>query len=322
MITAYRFQKRGATKCSVAELAKAPPCWVHCVNPTRKELEQIAESSKIPLSDLHEPLDRSQRPRVTELEEYSSIVVRTPNVNKKKQMVTTPVAVFISLKKNNVITIGRKEVPSINKIKKAVEENTLDFYSRGISFFTYVFLDNVFDRYFGILDELEEKIDSIEDVAIKHPDKLTVANIFALKKTLIYFHKALTANREVLTAIEKEYVGHINRTQIKRFRSLYDDVTQLIDMEGTLRDILNGTLEIYLSSVSNNLNHVMKTLTVIASFVLIPTLISGIYGMNFQPNGPYNMPELAWQYGYFFALGLMAFSVLITYMYFKKKKWI
>jgi len=103
---------------------------------------------------------------------------------------------------------------------------------------------------------------------------------------------------------------------------LYNDVTQLIDMEGTYRDILTGTLDIYLSSISNNLNQVMKTLTIVASFVLIPTLISGIYGMNFSKASPYNMPELYWQYGYFFALGLMLFSIIFTYIFFRKKGWL
>jgi len=102
---------------------------------------------------------------------------------------------------------------------------------------------------------------------------------------------------------------------------LYDDVTQLIDTEGTYRDILTGTLDIYLTSVSNDLNKVMKTLTIVASFVLIPTLITGVYGMNFNVNSPFNMPELTWQYGYFFALGLMALSIILTYVFFKRKGW-
>ena len=147
-------------------------------------------------------------------------------------------------------------------------------------------------------------------------------HIFSIKKTLIFFHRALTANREVISSIEKEYVANIDKKNIKRFRALYNDVAQLIDMEGTYREILTGTLDIHLSSTSNNLNQAMKTLTIVASFVLVPTLISGIYGMNFVNNSPYNMPELYWQYGYFFALGLMLFSIIAVYIFFKKKKWL
>jgi len=172
------------------------------------------------------------------------------------------------------------------------------------------------------MDELDEKIDVIEDRVVGKPDKITVENIFSVKKTLIYFHRALTANREVISSIEKEYVADIDKKNIKRFRALYNDVTQLIDTEGTYRDILTGTLDIYLSSVSNNLGQIMKTLTVISAFVLIPTLISGVYGMNFTRNSQYNMPELYWQYGYFFALGLMLFSIISMYIFFRRKGWL
>ena len=169
---------------------------------------------------------------------------------------------------------------------------------------------------------MDDRIDVIEDKVIEKPDKTTVKSIFTIKKTLIYFHKALTANREVISAIEKEYVANIDKKNIKRFRALYNDVTQLIDTEGTYRDILTGTLDVYLSSVSNNLGQVMKTLTVISAFVLIPTLISGIYGMNFNNASQYNMPELYWQYGYFFALGLMLISMIVAYVFFRKKGWL
>ena len=95
----------------------------------------------------------------------------------------------------------------------------------------------------------------------------------------------------------------------------------MIDTEGTYRDILTGTLDVYLSSVSNNLNKVMKTLTIGASFILIPTLISGIYGMNFQ-YVPEMHTALGQRFGYYFALGFMVLSVVVSYLFFKKKGWL
>ena len=230
-------------------------------------------------------------------------------------------SIFISKNKNNIITISLKETDAIRKIKQLIDSKKMDVHDKGISFFTYRLLDEVLDAYFSVLDTIEERIDLIEDHVIEKPDKISVRNIFSVKKTLIYFHKALAANREVISSIEKEYVSNIDKKNIKRFRALYNDVTQLIDTEGTYRDILTGTLDVYLSSVSNNLNKVLKTLTIGASFILIPTLISGIYGMNFSSNSPWNMPELYWQYGYFFALGFMVLSVVASYLFFKKKGW-
>ena len=321
MLRVYKFQKGGVKAGSLNDLGSTSKCWAECINPTKNELKDISEKAKIQLNELKNVLDEEERPKVSDLENYSLIIVRTPFIE-HDEIITTPVSIFISKNKNNVITITLKEVKSINKVKQLIASKKIDIYEKGISFFTYRLLDEVLDAYFSILDTLEEKIDYIEDKVIEKPDKLTVEHIFSVKKTLIFFHRALTANREVISSIEKEYVVNIDKKNIKRFRALYNDVTQLIDMEGTYRDILTGTLDIYLSSVSNNLNQAMKTLTIVASFVLIPTLISGIYGMNFARNSPYNMPELYWQYGYFFALGLMLLSIIFTYIFFRRKGWL
>ena len=138
-----------------------------------------------------------------------------------------------------------------------------------------------------------------------------------IKKVLIYFHRSLIANREVIAGIEKEYLNEIKKKELKRFRELYNDVIQLIDMSETYREILTGSLDMYLSTISNNMNLSMKRLTVYATFILLPTLISGLYGMNFR-----YMPELYWPWGYWYALGLMALSVILLFIFFKKKKWI
>ncbi|MCH8003933.1 MAG: magnesium/cobalt transporter CorA [Nanoarchaeota archaeon] len=321
MLRVYKFQKGGVTAGSLNDLGNTSKCWADIVNPTKKELTDISEKAKISLNELKNVLDEDERPKVSDLENYSLIIVRTPLIE-HDEILTTPVSIFISKNKNNVITITLKEINSIQKIKQLIASKKIDMYDKGISFFTYRLLDEVLDTYFSILDTLEEKIDYIEDKVVETPDKLTIEHIFSVKKTLIFFHRALTANREVISSIEKEYVANIDKKNIKRFRALYNDVTQLIDMVGTYRDILTGTLDIYLSSISNNMNQVMKTLTIIASFVLIPTLISGIYGMNFSIASQYNMPELAWKYGYFFALGLMSISIIGTFIFFKKKGWL
>lgn len=321
MLKVYKFQKGGVKSGSINDLGSASRCWADCINPTKKELKDISEKANIKLNELKKVLDEKERPKVSDLENYSLIIVRTPLIE-HDEILTTPLSIFISKNKNNIVTITLKEVNPIHRIKQLVATKKIDLHEKGISFFTYRILDEVLDAYFLIFDTLEDKIDVIEDKVIEKPDKTTVKSIFIIKKTLIYFHKALTANREVISAIEKEYVANIDKKNIKRFRALYNDVTQLIDTEGTYREILTGTLDVYLSSVSNNLNKVVKTLTIGASFILIPTLISGIYGMNFNNASIYNMPELYWKYGYFFALGLMVFSVIASYLFFKKKGWL
>lgn len=321
MIRIHKFQKKGVTSGSIDDLGGISKCWAECINPSQKELNELSEKGDIPLNDLKEVLDKEERPKIYDIDNYSIIIVRAPYAT-HKSIRTTPVSIFISKNKNNIITITLREVESIGKIVQLIKEGKVDPYENGISFITYKILDDIFNNYFSIMDVLEDKIDKIENTVVNSPEKMTAHDIFLVKKTLIYFQKALTANREVVVAIEKDYATHIDKKNSKRFRIIYNDVAQLIDMVGTYRDIITGTLDIYLSAVSNNLNKVVKTLTIGASFILIPTLISGIYGMNFSNNSNFNMPELYWQYGYFFALGLMVFSVVASYWFFKKKGWL
>ena len=320
MIEVYTFEGGVVKSDSLEGLGNTTKCWAHCVNPTEKELLEISEKANIPIEDLKEVLDHEERPKVSDLENYSLIIVRAPWVE-NDEITTTPLSLFISKNKNNVISIALKGLSSVHRIKQLVEIKKIDMAQHTMSFFIYKLLDEVFNTYFSILSTLEEKIENLEDAIVVKAEGVKVHSIFAIKKTLIFFHKALTATRDVIASIEKEYVVNIDKKNIKRFRALYNDVTQLIDMVGTYRDILTSTLEIYLSAVSNNLNKTIKTLTIISSFVLIPTLIASIYGMNFDTSSVFNLPELGWRYGYIFSLGLMLISTVLTYLFFRKKGW-
>ncbi len=320
MLKVYSFEKGLVKSSSSEDLGTTELCWTDCTKPTQEELKDISKNANIPLTDLQEVLDEEERPKVSDLEEYSLIIVRTPS-EENGDISTTPIAIFVSKKKNNVITICLKETKAIGKMEELVKAKKIEIYEKGTGFFIYRLIDEILSEYFAILDKIEESIDETENDVVTKAENFTVRGIFSVKKTLIFFQRALIANREVITAIEKEYITNIDKKNIKRFRTLYNDVTQLVEAVGTYRDVLTGILDVYLSSVSNNLNKVIKTLTIISSFVLIPTLIASIYGMNFTNNSPFNMPELYWKYGYFFALGLMTISIITVYVYFKRRRW-
>ncbi len=288
--------------------------WIDALKPSKHDIEKISEATKIPIEDLEEASDEDERPRVFDADFYSYIVFRAPLVEKKGVKVAS-IAMFFY--KNMVVTLRNFDHDAFKTFYGLTEEKRKFIYQRGVSYFIFRLLDEVLGDYFGLLDSAEEKIEKIETKVFRRPDKSTVRDIFQLKKTLIYFHKALAANRDVISSIEKEYVKNIEKSQLKRFRNLYHDIAELIDIQGTYMDILTGALDIYLSSVSNNINIVMKRMTALGSFVLIPTLISGIYGMNFK-----HMPELYWTYGYFFAIGIMLFAIIFSYIYFKRKDWL
>ena len=224
--------------------------------------------------------------------------------------------------KRDIITICDKPVLGIESIRKLPKTQISLIFKRGAPYFVYRFIDSLISDFFNILDTTEDYIDNIEDKVLQEKTALVPKKIFIQKRTLLYIYKSLIANREVISSIEREYLREFRKEEMRLFRDLYNDIAQLIDIVSVYRDILTSVLDMYLSSVSNNLNKIMKVLTAISAFVLIPTLISGIYGMNFQRVSPWNMPELYWKYGYVIVLGIMVLSVIIVYIWFKKKGWL
>jgi len=317
MLTVYKYAKGIIKKGELTDLKKPSTLtWADVNRPSKEELNKISEETGITPVDLKEAIDEAERPRTSDLTNYSLLTFRAP-LFKNGDIRTTSVSIFISKNRNNIITIRHGDTKSISKVRQLVETNKTILFERGVDYFVYRLLDEILNTYFLVMDNIEDSIGKIEDDVMKNPDKKVVSHIFEIKKTLIYFTKSLIANREVITSIEKQYVTDITPKNRRLFRNLYNDVVQLVDTASTLREVLTGTLDVYLSSASNNLNQVMKTLTVGASFILIPTLIASIYGMNFE-----FMPELHWKYGYFFSLVVMVFSIAGMYGFFRRKGWI
>ncbi|MBN2421778.1 magnesium/cobalt transporter CorA [Candidatus Woesearchaeota archaeon] len=296
---------------------KSDETWVDCLSPTREELKKIAEQTPVSIVDFDRALDEYERPSVLEFDEFSVITFHAPFVNRTNNSLSTvPVSFFVF--NHKILILRKQELESLSRIYALDESKKINIMKKDmtISYSLYAIMSEIINDFFTYIDEIEGRIEKLEENVFKNPNKKTVKEIFSLKKTMIYFHKSLTGNREVITGIEKEFVKQVKGKNLQKFRYLYNDITQLIDMVGTYRDILTGSLDIYLTSVSNNLNHVMKKLTVITSFAMFPTLIASIYGMNFR-----NMPELLWKWGYPFSFGLMFLSVIVMYIYFKKMDW-
>src|SRR3989344_6694536 len=288
--------------------------WIDCVEPTRVELESLFQLTGIPVAQLKGSIDPNRRPRVFSYGKYSLVTFRGMNESNKR-LGSGMLGIFIL--PNVILIIHGEEMGWLDDLRKLSSEQQNMLLS-GASYFVYQLMDAVVGDFFDHVDKIETEIDKVEDQVLREPTRLVTRGIFIQKRALIYMHKALTANRDVISAIEKNYIPEfIKKDGIHMFRNLYTDVDQLLDMVSTYRDVLTSVLDMYLSSVSNNLNKIMKTLTLLSAFVMVPTLISGIYGMNFQ-----YMPELVWIYGYPFALGLMMFAVIVFYFYFKKQGWI
>jgi len=298
---------------------KGETVWIDVSNPTTKDLAPLKDKYGFHHLALEDCVHQIQRPKVENYQDHVFIVSREIEYNKK--ITTSQLALFLG--KNYVVTIHDEKSQSIETIWENLLDENPRLLSSGADFLAYSILDEVTDKYFVSLDNVEGRIEKIEDNVVKNPSKKTLKQIFQLKKDLLLFRKPIWPMREVYHTLASGNLPNIQDKTVPYYRDLYDHLIQVIDVIETYRELIGGALETYLSSLSNNTNEVMKVLTVIASLMLVPTLISGIYGMNFDTSiSPYNMPELKWVFGYPFALGSMALTIIIMLVWFRKKRFI
>jgi magnesium transporter len=193
----------------------------------------------------------------------------------------------------------------------------------GSDYLCHALIDSIVDNYFKVLEGIGEEIESMDEELVTNPTPETLHKIHFLKREMIFLRKSIWPLREIIGGLEREETELIKESTNIYLRDLYDHTIQVIDTVETFRDMISGMLDIYLSSISNRMNEIMKVLTIFAVIFIPLTFIAGIYGMNFDPGkSPLNMPELGWYYGYPFALGLMAVVGIAMLFYFRRKRWL
>lgn len=178
-------------------------------------------------------------------------------------------------------------------------------------------MDSVVDRYFGVLEQVGEDVEELEQQLIADPEMETLRGIHGLKGEMLQLRRAVWPLREVVLGLEREGPPFVKEETSVYLRDVYDHAVQVIDTSETLREMLSGMVDIYLSSVSNRMNDVMKVLTVIATVFIPLTFIAGVYGMNFE-----HMPELGHPAAYPAVLLGMAAVGGALLLFFRRKGWL
>lgn len=316
MVTVQILENKKIANGTLNDLRRRSIAWADLPNPTAEEIKAVSEIVGMREEEIRELLEEHTRPVLTNIDKYSVVVIQSPSST--EDTFTMPLLAFISKKSNDLITLHNHDMESIKRVLGWTEQRKISVFEKGTTFILYRIIDEISASYSSMLNSIDERIEALEDnMHAEKKQRTMMHDAFEVKKKLIYFYKALTANRDVISSIEKEYGMFFNKKDLSRFRLLYSDFAQLIDLTVTYRDILTTTIEVYLSIISNSLNVTMKKLTAWGAIILLPTIISGIYGMNFK-----HMPEIAWEYGYFTSLGMMVLLVILAYFYFRKKEWI
>jgi len=187
----------------------------------------------------------------------------------------------------------------------------------GPDYLTYALIDAIVDNYFVLLEKLGDAIEDLEDDLLVNPTPESLGRIHHFKREMLLLRKAVWPLREVLSSLSRDESVILSSDIRVYLRDVYDHTIHIIDNVETLRDLLGSMLDLYLSSVSQRMNEIMKVLTIFASVFMPLTFIAGIYGMNFE-----FMPELQWSWGYPLVLATMAIMGGGLLMYFKWRKWL
>jgi magnesium transporter len=266
---------------------------------------------------LEDILNTDQRPKMEDYGEYIYIVLKMLNYDDKSGQIEAE-QISLVLGQNFVLSFQEgKEGDVFGLLRERLRGAKGRIRKMGADYLAYSLIDSVVDHYFIILERLGERVEFLEEELVTEPTTKTLQEIYNLKREMIFLRKAVWPLREVISGLERGESSLIQQNTQIYFRDVYDHTIQVIDTIETFRDTVSGMLDIYLSSVSNRLNAVMKVLTIIATIFMPLTFLAGIYGMNFK-----YMPELEWRWGYPLVWMIMIAIGIFMLIYFRKKKWL
>ncbi len=278
-----------------------------------KSLGQDILRDQLGLHELavEDALSSDESPSIQEFGETIFLVVRAL-VGGPNPIELRDVAFFVN--ENRLITVTSDKVPILDTWFDRVRHRS-DWVSNKADSLLHALLDAIVDDYFPTLDELEDQVDETADM-IYAGDTRQVSRILAQKRQIILFRRALLPVRDVINGLLRRDTPALTVETRPYFQDVYDHVLRLTELLDVNRDTLASMLDVHLSTVSNNLNEVMKKMTIISTVLMSMALVAGVYGMNFD-----KMPELHWQYGYLFAWVLMLGSGVLVLVTFRKMKW-
>ena len=296
---------------------QTPVTWLNVNGSHQVEiLEEIGSRLDIHPLALEDILDTSQRPKMEDFDRYLFIELNMLPWDENQQQIE-PQQVSLILGENYAVTFQEYEKDVFDPVRKRIREGKSRLTKQGADYLAYSLIDAIVDHYFIVLENLGEQIEFLEEELVTDPDSGTLQSIHELKRELIYLRKSVWPLREVIGALERGESPLFQESSLIYLRDVYDHTIQIIDTIETFRDMVSGMLDIYLSSVSNRMNEVMKVLTIIATIFIPLSFIVGVYGMNFS-----YMPELQWKWGYFMVWGVIISVVVGMLTYFYKKKWL
>jgi magnesium transporter len=305
-------------------LAKWPVCWINVDGLGDAEtLSKIAALFNLHPLAMEDVVNVHQRAKVEIYGQTTFLVTHMAAVSETgTELEVEQVSLFLG--QNFVITF--QEHPGwdcLDPVRRRIRERATHFRDSGSGYLAYALLDAVIDHYFPVLEAYGERLEALEDRIVRHPERSTVADLHDAKRDLLNLRRSVWPQREALNTLVRDEIPHINGETRLYLRDCYDHAVRIIDLVETYREVCSDLMDLYLSSISNRMNEIMKVLTIISTLFIPLTFIVGVYGMNFSPeSSPWNMPELTWRYGYPLCLALLAVISIGQLFFFRHKGWL
>lgn len=289
--------------------------WVHLEQPSDQEfqtiLNEIFHFHPLAIEDCQS--NGYQSPKLDNFGSYLFFIVH--GLRPGLDIQTTELDCFLS--KNYLVTCSLiPDMPFVRSIWQRVERDER-LYRQGADWLCYALLDEMIDGYMPLIDAMDEEIDQLEDHVLAHPQPDTLTRILALKHNILTLRRIIIPQREVLNRLSRDDMPQISPQRRIYYRDIYDHLVRIHDLSESVRDVVSGALDIYLSATSNRLNEVMKALTIVSTIFLPLSFLAGVYGMNFV-----HMPELQWPFSYSLVWASFAIIAGGMLLFFKRRGWL
>ena len=288
--------------------------WVDLSEPTDEDFECLAREFELHPLAMEDARKHGQRPKLEHYPSHAFIVAYTAGL--------AEVDLFVG--PDWLVTVRARSADgsqlSLDHVRARFELTRSGGTTVGI--LLYTILDVVVDGYFDAVDAADERLEAVEEAIFdeassNRPYGEIQAEIFAIRRQLLLFRRAVSPMREVVGALLRREVEWVDDAALVHLQDVFDHVLRAVDRVDLQRDLMGNAVDAHLALMSNRMNMVMKKMTSGGAIVLGATLIAGVYGMNFE-----HMPELGWRYGYPFALGLMGALTLVLWWFFRRKDWL
>ncbi len=282
-------------------------------------IASIGEEFGVHRLALEDVMNTHQRPKVEEYPDYLFVAARMASIADRVD--TEQVTLFLGA--GWVLTFQEREGDPFGPVRERLRLGRGHIRTDGADYLCYALIDAIVDGFYPVLEEFGARLEDLEEDVIAHPSEELVGVIHSARRDVLALRHALWPMREAMGQLYRDPHPLISEGTHLYIRDAYDHTIQVLDLLDNFREMGSALLDVYLSSVSQKMNEVMKVLTIIATIFIPLTFIVGVYGMNFNPAaGPYNMPELNWYWGYPAVMVLMAAIALGLVGYFRWKRWL